>query len=43
MIKFSKMQENPNAEYVLDAVIYEDGTTNRKDLNEKLRFSSLCN
>ena len=37
MIKFSEMKENPSAEYGLDAIIYENGTTNRVDLNEKLK------
>ena len=37
MIKFSELKENPNTEFCLDAIIYEDGTTNRKDLNEKLK------
>ena len=35
IIKFSEMKEKPGAKYGLDAVIYEDGTTNRKDLNKK--------
>ena len=37
MIKFSEMKETPNAEYGLDAIIYENGTTNRKDLNKMLK------
>ena len=37
MIKFSEMKENPSAEYGLDEIIYENGTTNRVDLNEKLK------
>ena len=41
MINFSEMKEKYNAKYSLDAVIYEDGTTNRVDLNEKLKKRSV--